>query len=64
MTKILRVEHPYWCAGAEVHYAKGSSTWGKMAPYIRRVIGNMTVKEFMQFLDTTGYKNGWKYRWI
>ena len=64
MTKLLRVEAPSWCAAAEVNYTLGRAFWGRRAPYLARVIRNMTVSEFMQFLKGTGARIGWTYQWL
>jgi len=64
MTKLLRVQAPAFCAGVEVHHNLGRVSWGKMAPYLRRIIGGMTVAEFKQFLDGIGKRNGWEYSWL
>jgi hypothetical protein len=60
-SKLLRVEHPGWCAGVVVHR---NGTWGRCAPILRRIIGKSTPKEFLRFLDGIGKRNGWKYQWL
>lgn len=64
MRKLLRVSGPRFVAGAEVYYNKGHSSWGNRAPYLRRVIGNMTVAEFMQYLNGIARNVGLSYEWV
>jgi hypothetical protein len=62
--KLLRVTTPTICGGLEVYWDGKRTSWGRMCPYFKKVVGKMSPAQFIQFLDGTGRRLGWSYEWV